>query len=36
MNKIGALTELRFVVISSTAMKQEQRILIISCGIIPG
>jgi hypothetical protein len=36
MNKMAALTELRFAAINLAAMKQEQRILIISCGIIPG
>jgi hypothetical protein len=35
MNKMAALTELRFAAINLAAMKQEQRILIIFCGIIP-
>jgi hypothetical protein len=33
---MAALTALTFAAISRTAMAQEQRILIISCGIIPG
>ena len=35
MNKMPSLTELRFAAISSAVMAQEQRILIIFCGIIP-
>jgi hypothetical protein len=35
MNKMARLTELTFAAISLAVMAQEQRILIISCGIIP-
>jgi hypothetical protein len=35
MNKMASLTEFRFAAISLPVMAQEQRILIISCGIIP-
>jgi hypothetical protein len=35
MNKMPSLTELMFAPISLSIMAQEQRILIIFCGIIP-
>jgi hypothetical protein len=35
MNKMVSLTELTFAAISLAIMAQEQRILIIFCGIIP-
>jgi hypothetical protein len=36
INKMGGLTELIFAAIQRAAMTQEQPILIIFCGIIPG